>query len=269
MKKIHVPGVLALVMAVAVSWAVPAGAHDTHDGSGPSGAGPAKHKNMDLEFISDDPFTSPGNTNPDLAFWGNLAIQGSYEGFRLIDISQPDNPVEILDYTGCVGGSTAGNQGDVIVWDDVLVRSWNSPAPAGATCDGEAVPQGFEGLHVFDLSNAADPDLVAAIDTDCGSHTATGVPDLEPRPVGHAIPIQAGYLNEEVGRRAEERANGIRACAIFPGDIDTPLLERRPNPPTPEARARMLQPADVADCALLAIHLPTRAVVEEILIRPP
>ncbi|PYJ57149.1 MAG: short-chain dehydrogenase [Verrucomicrobia bacterium] len=67
---------------------------------------------------------------------------------------------------------------------------------------------------------------------------------------------------------AEERGNGIRACAIFPGDIDTPLLEKRPNPPTAEARARMLQSADVAECALLAIHLPPRAIVEEILIRP-
>ena len=67
---------------------------------------------------------------------------------------------------------------------------------------------------------------------------------------------------------AEERARGIRACAIFPGDIDTPLLEKRPHPPTVEARARMLQAEDVAECALLAIHLPPRAVVEEILIRP-
>ena len=67
---------------------------------------------------------------------------------------------------------------------------------------------------------------------------------------------------------AEERANGIRACAIFPGDIDTPLLDLRPNPPTPEARRKMLKSEDVAECALLAINLPPRAVVEEILIRP-
>ena len=67
---------------------------------------------------------------------------------------------------------------------------------------------------------------------------------------------------------AEERANGIRACAIFPGDIDTPLLEKRPAPPTAKARAKMLKSEDVAECALLAITLPPRAVVEEILIRP-
>ena len=67
---------------------------------------------------------------------------------------------------------------------------------------------------------------------------------------------------------AEERPNGIRACAILPGDIDTPLLDKRPAPPNSEARARMLQPEDVADCVMLAVNLPERAVIEELLIRP-
>ena len=66
----------------------------------------------------------------------------------------------------------------------------------------------------------------------------------------------------------EERENGVRACAIFPGDIDTPLLDKRPAPPPPEARQRMLRAEDIAECVWLAVNLPPRAVVEEILIRP-
>src|SRR5438045_7852171 len=47
---------------------------------------------------------------------------------------------------------------------------------------------------------------------------------------------------------AEERSNGIRACAIFPGDIDTPLLDKRPVVPDSEARTRMLRAEDLAEC---------------------
>jgi len=67
---------------------------------------------------------------------------------------------------------------------------------------------------------------------------------------------------------AEERVNGVRACAIFPGDIDTPLLNKRPAPPSAEARARMMKSEDIAECALLCINLPSRVVVEELLVRP-
>lgn len=67
---------------------------------------------------------------------------------------------------------------------------------------------------------------------------------------------------------AEERPNGIRACCIFPGDIDTPLLDKRPVPPSPQARSRMMQPEDIADCVWFAATLPARTTVEEILVRP-
>jgi NADP-dependent 3-hydroxy acid dehydrogenase YdfG len=55
---------------------------------------------------------------------------------------------------------------------------------------------------------------------------------------------------------------------VFPGDIDTPLLDKRPSPPSAEARTRMLRPEDVAECVLLAINLPNHAIVEELIIRP-
>ena len=67
---------------------------------------------------------------------------------------------------------------------------------------------------------------------------------------------------------AEERARGIRACAIFPGDINTPLLDKRPSPPDETARSMMMQAEDIADCVLFCIQLPHRAIVEEMLVRP-
>jgi NADP-dependent 3-hydroxy acid dehydrogenase YdfG len=66
----------------------------------------------------------------------------------------------------------------------------------------------------------------------------------------------------------EERKNGIRACAISPGEIDTPILEKRPAPVSLERRQKMLQPQDVAECVMLAVNLPKRAVVEQLVVRP-
>jgi NAD(P)-dependent dehydrogenase (short-subunit alcohol dehydrogenase family) len=67
---------------------------------------------------------------------------------------------------------------------------------------------------------------------------------------------------------AEERAHGVRACALFPGDIDTPLLLKRPTPPDAAAREKMMRPEDIADCVLFCINLPPRVIVEEMLVRP-
>ncbi len=67
---------------------------------------------------------------------------------------------------------------------------------------------------------------------------------------------------------AEERARGVRAIAIFPGDIDTPLLDKRPVVPDATARGRMMKPEDIADCALFCAQLPPRVIVEEMLVRP-
>ena len=63
---------------------------------------------------------------------------------------------------------------------------------------------------------------------------------------------------------AEERSKGIRACSICPRDVNTPLLDKRPQPPTAEARAKMLQPEDLAACAWMVATMPSRVVVDEI-----
>ncbi len=67
---------------------------------------------------------------------------------------------------------------------------------------------------------------------------------------------------------AEEKDNGIRVTNIYPGEVDTPILEHRPVKVTDEHRARILQPEDVAAAAMMAVHLPSRAHVPELIIKP-
>ena len=66
----------------------------------------------------------------------------------------------------------------------------------------------------------------------------------------------------------EECANGIRATSILPGEVATPILEKRPVPPTPEVRARMLQAEDLGATILYVATLPPRACVNELIISP-
>ena len=66
----------------------------------------------------------------------------------------------------------------------------------------------------------------------------------------------------------EERQWGIRACELCPGEVNTPILDTRPYPPSLESRAHMLQPEDVAQAVLFVATLPQRAMVEELHITP-
>lgn len=79
---------------------------------------------------------------------------------------------------------------------------------------------------------------------------------------------KAGQASLTQSILAEERAFNIRACSVFPGEVDTPILDQRPVVPAPDARAVMLHADDVAAAILLVATLPQRATIEELVIRP-
>ena len=205
---------LALLAAVVLALAVPVGASAhpvnvntmaqtlgnattalTHPPANDGGAAFTTTRNMRLLGFSERRVAPNdfGQFNADLAFWRDTAYQGTWSGFRIIDIDDPRNPKQLIDYRDCAHPS---GQGDMVVWGSILVRTWdannvNPTTGPARTCDGEAVPSGppggppgtggFEGLHIFDVSDPGNPDLVASVDLTCGSHTATGVPDLRNR----------------------------------------------------------------------------------------
>ncbi|MBV8779284.1 MAG: SDR family NAD(P)-dependent oxidoreductase [Alphaproteobacteria bacterium] len=66
----------------------------------------------------------------------------------------------------------------------------------------------------------------------------------------------------------QECVNGIRSCVFLPGEVATPILDRRPNPVGPAVRAKMVQPEDCADLIRYICLLPARLVMNEVMLSP-
>ena len=85
----------------------------------------------------------------------------------------------------------------------------------------------------------------------------------------------AGYSASKFGQAAlgicigrEDGAKGIRSTVIYPGEVNTPILENRPVPVPKERREVILQPDDVAAAVKFVVDLHPRANVPELVIKP-
>ncbi|MFT4639065.1 MAG: NAD(P)-dependent dehydrogenase (short-subunit alcohol dehydrogenase family) [Verrucomicrobiales bacterium] len=67
----------------------------------------------------------------------------------------------------------------------------------------------------------------------------------------------------------EDSKNGVRVTSIYPGEVNTPIIDKRPVVPSDDKRQAMIQPEDVASCVILVLKLPARAVVSELIITTP
>jgi len=71
-----------------------------------------------------------------------------------------------------------------------------------------------------------------------------------------------GFLNSDL------RNTGIRASVVIPGEVDTPILDKRPVPPSKDARSTMVTSEDTAEAITLIARLPIRTNIPELQIRP-
>lgn len=78
----------------------------------------------------------------------------------------------------------------------------------------------------------------------------------------HAMNAMNESLNMEAGR------HGVRACAICPGEVATPILDNRPIPVTDEDRARMVQSEDCGDIVAFLARLPAHVCINELTVSP-
>ncbi len=93
---------------------------------------------------------------------------------------------------------------------------------------------------------------------------------LRGNPLGGAAYVAAKFALRgwATALAAEEKANGLRITSIFPGEVNTPILEARPKPVSEEHKVAILQPEDVASAIFFVGSLPTRALIPELIISP-
>lgn len=66
----------------------------------------------------------------------------------------------------------------------------------------------------------------------------------------------------------EECSNGIRASSLLPGEVATPILNKRPVPPSQAQRERMVQAEDMGQAILFLAQMPARTCINELVISP-
>ncbi|GLK13466.1 hypothetical protein GCM10017600_68770 [Streptosporangium carneum] len=127
---------------------------------------------------SEAPLDGPQSWSTDLAFQDDHVFVGNFDGFTVLDVSNPARPA-VVSRVLC-----PGEQNDVSVSGNLLFLSVDTPR-SGPECAGglreedegeEGRSGGWEGIRIFDITDKAHPRFVSAVATECGSHTHTLVP---------------------------------------------------------------------------------------------
>jgi hypothetical protein len=207
------PLFLSIGSVLALAFPVAAGGDHSADLHSPNVVHVANDRN-------DDPPTS-GAINSDLAFWGNIAAAGNYRGFRLFDIRKPERPV-LLTAFRCNGG-----QGDVSFYQAkerlLLIQSVDAPQD-NRECNSNNIPGGtdaaigpadWEGIRIVDVTNPRAPFWVGSVETKCGSHTHTTIPDDENQ---RAIVYVSSYpLGQSIGDECQV-PHAVIGVAVIPDE---------------------------------------------------
>ncbi|WP_326742664.1 LVIVD repeat-containing protein [Streptomyces sp. NBC_01768] len=192
-----------------------------------------------ITHLANVPKDALKGTNTDLAFQGKYAFAGNYDGFRIFDISDPRSPRTVSQVL------CPGSQNDISVSGNLLFLSTDS-SRSDNSCTSTTQPatekSSWEGMKVFDISDKRNPKYVAAVETACGSHTHTLVPERKNVYVyvssyspsatfPDCQPPHDGISVIKVPRNAPEKAAVVNFPVLFPdggnpGAPDNPGVSR-------------------------------------------
>jgi hypothetical protein len=131
--------------------------------------------NLNVLSKTPPPEAFVGVTNSDLAFKGNYAIQGNYNGIMVWDLSNPAAPELVTEYV------CPASQSDVSVYGDLLFVSGEGLG-GRLDCgtqgvDAVASPDRLRGIRIFDIADIRNPKYISNVQTCRGSHTHSVLKD--------------------------------------------------------------------------------------------
>lgn len=131
--------------------------------------------NLEMVSTTPPPEAFVGVTNSDLAFLGDYAIQGNYNGVMVWDISDPANPALEMEYV------CPASQSDVSVYENLLFVSGEGLG-GRLDCGTEGVQEQISqdrlrGIRIFDITDIRNPEYITNVQTCRGSHTHSVLKD--------------------------------------------------------------------------------------------
>jgi hypothetical protein len=170
--------------------------------------------NMRVVSATPPPESFVGSWNSDLAFQGNLAYQGNFDGVIVWDMSNPAEPQLVTEYV------CPASQSDVSIYENLLFVSGEG-LEGRLDCgtqgvDAAASPERLRGIRIFDVSDPANPQYVSNVQTCRGSHTHSIMPDA----TGENVYV---YVSGSAPVRPEEELPGC-VSAMPEDDSETALF---------------------------------------------
>ncbi len=146
---------------------------------------------------------------------------------------------------------------------NILERKWSQLTPAGAelVIDGNLSSAFYCSTAVLPLMRKRKDGVLIHTSSMAGRQ-ASILSGAAYSAAKHGVVAMSHTIN------MEECVNGIRSCVVCPGEVATPILDKRPVPVSAEERAKMVQPEDCGDLIRYVACLPKHVCINEVVISP-
>ncbi|MCU0887132.1 MAG: SDR family oxidoreductase [Rubritepida sp.] len=190
-----------------------------------------------------------------------IAAKGGTAHVQPADMAKPAEVQKVADWIGATFGRL-----DILVNNaglNITERAWSRLKPEGVQelVDGNLLSAFHGAIAALPLMRARKDGLMIHTASMAGRFVSP-LSGAGYTAAKHAVVAMSHSLN------MEECGNGIRSCVMCPGEVRTPILDKRPNKLSEQELAEMVQPEDCGRLIAFIATMPPHVCINEVLITP-